>query len=115
MLILVMTLLYTVQKMEVLMAKKDVDVLSATKDLFYSSEDKFSYKNGFNIAVAFTEYNTVKEWELPKEYGTLVINSFSWGTESNGNFFVKRLQLPTHTCSKEELGLLLTDNKVKLG
>ena len=105
-LIFLMTLLYTVQKFEVLIAKKDVDVLSAKKDLVLSSEDEFSYQNGFNIAVAFTEFNSNQEWELDPKYGTLVINSYSWGVDPDGSYFTTRLQLPTHPCSKEEMGFI---------
>ena len=85
-----MTLTYTIQKVDVLIEKKDVDVLSATKDLVFTPDDTISYQNGFNIAVAFTEFSNEQEWELPPEYGSLVINSFSWGVNLDGSFFTKR-------------------------
>ena len=78
-LILVSTSAYAVQKLDILLAKKDVDVLAAVKDLAFTSDFKFTYINGLNIAVAFTEYNDNTLWELPKEYGKLIINSYTWG------------------------------------
>ena len=55
--IFTLTVLYAYQKMDVLIAKKDVDVLSATKQLVFNENDKFTYDNGFNVAVAFTSFN----------------------------------------------------------
>ena len=104
--ILCVTVLYTVMKLDVLMAKKDVDVLSAVKELVLTADDKFSYENGFNIAVAFTEYNTKREYELDKKYGGIVINSYSWGTDSEGKSFTDRSEMQTHPCSLEEMGLV---------
>lgn len=99
--VFITTFLYAVQKTDVLIAKKDVDILSATKDLAFDATDIFNYENGFNIAVAFTEYNNNQEWELPPEYGSLKINSYSWGANPDGTFFTRRAELPTHVCSKE--------------
>ena len=107
---LVVTVLYSVQKIEILLNKKDVDVLSATKDIFYTDDDKFTYENGFNIAVAFTSYNDETEWELPAEYGRLVINSYSWGIGEGGAPFTARTELETHACSKEEMGSATGDD-----
>ena len=88
--ILCVTIMYAFMKLDVLMAKKDVDVLSAVKDLALTSEDKFTYINGFNIAIAFTEFNSNREYELDPKYGRVVINSYSWGADSDGNLFTDR-------------------------
>ena len=57
------------------------------------------------IAVAFTSYNNEREYELPKEYGELVFNSFSWGMGENGEVFTERKPLDYHECTREELSL----------
>ena len=44
-------------KLDVLINKKDVNILSTANRLFYNDEDEFTFDNGFNVAVAFTEYN----------------------------------------------------------
>ena len=102
--ILSLTVLYSYQKIEVLIEKKDVDVLSATKDLVFSDQDKFTYQNGFNIAAAFSEFNNNKEWELDPSYGTLVFNSYEWGIGPDGDVFTERKRLPSHVCTNDELG-----------
>ena len=80
--------------------------MSATKDLFYTDDDNFSYdKEHLNIAVAFTAYNNNEEYELPKEYGELIFNTYSWGTKEDGSAFTERKRLPHHNCSTKELGL----------
>ena len=74
--------------------------MSATKDLFYTDDDVFNYaRQKLNIAVAFTEFNKNTEYELPKEYGELVFNSYSWGNDADGNPFTERKGLAHHTCS----------------
>ena len=100
-LILVITVVYSIQKLAVLNWRKDVDILSAVNSLVFTSEDKFTHANGFNIAVAFTEYNYNQEWELEPRYGSLVVNSFSWGVNPDGSFFTRRIPMQTQICTKE--------------
>ena len=99
------TMLYTSQKLEILINKKDVDILSAKKGLVFTDDHIFDNSKGFNIAAAFTEYNSNTEWELLPEYGSLVINSYQWGTDSEGKPFTKRSRHPSHVCKEEELNL----------
>ena len=51
-------LAYMYQKMDVLIARKDVDVLSTTNDQHFKDDFIFSYENGLNIAVSFTAYDS---------------------------------------------------------
>ena len=90
--LLAITVLYSFQKAEILISKKDVDILSTINDDTYTSEDVFSYKNGFNVAVAFTSFNSEREWELDPTYGSLVFNHFSWGVDESGDPFTKRVK-----------------------
>ena len=48
--LLIVIILYTVQKIEVLLTKKDVDVLTAINDTHLDSEFHFGYGQGFNFA-----------------------------------------------------------------
>ncbi len=75
----ILVCIYAYQKMDVFLKKKDVDILSTTNGLFYSDEDTFSYKNGLNVAVAFTAYDSEESWILDETYGELIFNSYSWG------------------------------------
>ena len=45
-------LAYAYRKADVLLARKDVDILSTINDQAFSYNDVFSYKNGLNFAVA---------------------------------------------------------------
>ena len=51
-----MIISFAYQKTFVLLERKDVDVLSTVNDMFFTYDDEFNSKNGFNFAVAFTEY-----------------------------------------------------------
>ena len=57
--------------MEVLVSRKDVDVLSTVNDLHFTENDVFTAENGFRVAVAFSEYNNEQVWELDPTYATL--------------------------------------------
>ena len=102
--IFLLTVLYAYQKMDVLIEKKDVDVLSATKQLVFTEDDIFTYDNGFNIAVAFTSFNNNEEWELDPAYGTLVFNSLEWGIYPEGTIYSELKELPSHPCTNREFG-----------
>ena len=77
---------------------------------FYSEDYIFSYeKNGLNLAVAFTAYDTETEPILDDSYGRLIFNAVEWGPNPDGTYYSRRTELETHTCSREELGI--TDDK----
>ena len=88
-----------------LIEKKDVDVLSTTLDSFYDEFFVFGYNNGFNLAVAFTGYNNVVDYELDPSYGRLVFNAAKWGTLPNGTFYEDTPELTHHSCSDSELSI----------
>ena len=80
--------------------------MSATKDLYFTDDDVFSYSYGLNMAVAFTSFSDITTYELPREYGELVINSYSWGQDmATGKFWTKRTKLDDHICTFDELAL----------
>ena len=91
--------------MDVMISKKDVDILSTIKTSFFDEKDEFGYKNGFNIAAAFTAYNNEYEWTLDPSYGNLIFNSYSWGERDDGSYFTETVQLEDHVCTRSELGL----------
>ena len=85
--------------------KKSVDILTTLNEDAFTSDDVFEYKNGFNVAVAFTEYDSETRWILDKSYGSLVFNHFTWGENDNGSLFTRRQKQRSHICSRDELGL----------
>lgn len=103
-LILAVSVLYTVQKSFVLIERKDVDVLSTTLDSFFDENYVFNYQNGFNVAVAFSGFTNEAEYELDPSYGKLTFNAFQWGIYPNGTIYSVRNLLEHHLCTKAELG-----------
>ena len=97
--------------MEVLIYKKDVDILSTRIDYHFEETDAFGAEDGFNIAVGFTAYDNEREQILTPEYGKLVFNSVSWGSNPDGTYYLERKHLRTHNCTEEELGLLEDKSK----
>ena len=71
--------LYAYQKADVLVGRKDVDVLSTVNDLAFTPDDIFDYSKGFNLAVAFTAYDSNPEPILDPTIGELVFNHYEWG------------------------------------
>ena len=103
--LVIITIAYAFTKMEVLILRKDVDVISTVNDLHFDDTFIFNNENGFNLAVAFTSYDSETEWILDPSYGQLVFNSYSWGPNPDGSYFTERKKLESHVCTREELGL----------
>ena len=96
--------IFAAQKTDILINKKRVSILSTTKDLFYTDLDEFTYKDGLNIAVAFTGWDNNREWSLDPRMGELVLTSYEWGIEG-GIPWADRKNVASHNCTREELGL----------
>lgn len=80
--------------------------------MFYTYNDKFTEKQGFNFAVAFSAYDDNPEPILDPEYGELVFNHYYWGVQEDGTYGAGRKRInTTHTCSEKELGLEYDDEK----
>ena len=98
---------FTMLKAEVLLNRKDVDVLSTINDRFFTPDDVINYEqNGFNIAAAFTAYDSSEEDILDPSYGELVFKHYYWGLQEDGIYRSGRQKInSTHTCSGKELGI----------
>ena len=88
--LLLLVIMYCIQKADVLISKKDVDILSTINDGAFSPDDIFNYSNGFAFAAAFTAYDSETENILFPEYGSLIFNQYSWGADENGDVFEKK-------------------------
>ena len=90
-LVYVIVIIYTYIKIDVLLQKKDVDIMSTT--MIDSISSDFIANNeeiGLNLAIAFTDYSEQTEPILDKSYGELVFNAYEWGTdEVTGKYFVR--------------------------
>ena len=71
-------------KADVLINKKDVDILSTVNDNFFTPDDVLNYSNGFNIAASFTAFDSETEDILDPTYGEIVFMHYYWGTQEGG-------------------------------
>ena len=65
----------------------------------------FKTKNGFSIATMFTAYDDNPNPILDPTYGELLIRYTRWGENPDGTYYDEFVDLPTHPCSNEDLGL----------
>lgn len=86
-----------------MLGRQDINIRTTVQKYHFTDDEIFSGEEGLKIAIAFTSYNNDREYELPKEYGELIFNSFSWGLRENGEVFTERLPLEHHECTREEL------------
>ena len=100
-------------KLDVLINKKDVNILSTTNRLFYNDEDEFTFANNFNVAVAFTAYDDKEEWILDPTYGTLRFVEYSWEESEDQKLILNRIPLETEICTAEQLGLTEDSSKAE--
>ena len=49
-LLLMVTIFYASLKFDILMRRKDIRIVSAVEDMYFSDTDKFDYSDGLNIA-----------------------------------------------------------------
>ena len=80
-----LVVIFTYLKADVLIQKKDVDVLSTVNDRHFTPEDKINYKkDSFYIAAAFTAFDSETEYILDPSYGELVFMHYYWGIQEDG-------------------------------
>ena len=101
----VLIVLYAIQKTEILLRRRDMNIRQFTKKHHFPDDHRFSYENGFNIAVAFTGFDDIQEWDLDPSVGELQFRASEWGNNPDGSFYWDHKVLKSHKCSDEELGL----------
>ena len=55
---------------------------------FFDASHTFDQSKGLKFAVAFSAFDDETEPILDKSIGRLIINSYEWGINSNGNAYV---------------------------
>lgn len=65
-------LLYAYLKADVLVSRRDVDILSTIDDNKFTPDYEFTAENGFNIAIALTAYDNDPMPILDPSYGEIV-------------------------------------------
>lgn len=75
---------YTLQKLDVLLNKRDVDLITTTISNANTYEDFFDSSMGLNIAVAFTSYDNDQDPIDDPTIGEVVFNHYKWGQNPDG-------------------------------
>ena len=96
---------YAYLKVGVWQNNQDITILRSKQDSYFTPDFIFDQEMGLNFAVAFTAYDNVQENILDEEYARIVFNSYQWGPDEEGNFKTEIKEIPSHTCTKEELGI----------
>ena len=55
----------------------------------FDEKDKFSYDNGFNIAIALTSIGNKREEELDPTIGSLHFYATEWGLDEQGDSWLE--------------------------
>ena len=89
-LIYIVSSVYFLQKIDVWIAKKDVDIMSSTQAGYFNDSYIFSNDDGLNFAVAFTAYDSETEPILDESYGKIVYRAYEWGYDPvDGSSYVR--------------------------
>ena len=102
---------YTILKFDILTNRKDVDITLSIKDTHFPDSYSFTGKHGFNIAVALSSFDSSKESQLPPEYGYIKFQMSRWEVLENGEIDFRLIDVDSHPCSEEELGLTGNNSK----
>lgn len=103
--------MYSVQKFEILMNRRDVDLLAETTFNALTEADQFDYSNGFKIAAAFINYDNETALFDDPTVGELAFYHYGWSRNPDGSSFAGRNKLKSHKCSRAELGLELKEDE----
>jgi len=99
---------YFGQKIDILVTREDVNIVTASLDSFFDQDYVLDFDAGLNFAIAFTAYDGTDDSPLnDPSIVEVVFNAYQWGGEATdgGEYFAGRSNIPTHTCTREELGL----------
>ena len=96
---------YSAQRLDILLNRKDVDILQTVRDNYFSDNEAFTGEEGFNIAIALTGFDSVRDSVLDPEYANLIFETSQWDVLEDGEINWQITSVASHTCSEEELGL----------
>ena len=104
-LVLLLIAIFSYRKFNIFLTRKDAETSQHVRVNNLDEKEKFSYKDGFNIAVGLTSFDDNTEWELDPSYGELRFRASTWGQSEDGSIWWDMGHPEHHNCSKTELGL----------
>ena len=75
---------YTAQKFDILISRKDVDIVLSVRENFFGDDETITGRQGLNIAVAFTGFDTIEENVLLPQFASIVFEYAAWEILDNG-------------------------------
>ena len=111
--LLSVTMAYSVRKFDQMLTRKEVDIISVVQDSYFDEAAFFSYKQGFNIAVALEGLE-----DLDPSYGKINFRSVTYENTLSTNLKQKAESnfqrnsaitvglIESHVCTPEELGIV---------
>ena len=103
---------YSVQRLDIYIQQKDVEILQTVRDNYFTDNEAFTGEEGFNIAIALTGFDTVRESILNPEYANLSFETSQWDVLDDGKIDWKVSPIASHMCSEEELGLTGDNSRI---
>ena len=91
---------YTFQKIDILQNRRDFSILSTIKENFYDQDYEINAENGMKIAVAFTAFDNEIEPILDPSIADFVFQRYHWGKHENGTYYTRRDVIPHHSCDE---------------
>ena len=109
-LLIIVLLGYTGLKVDNLIRRSQIDIISAVNEDFYDDIQQIGTKQGFNFAVALTDVNN-----LDPRIGTFKFTAVEFDLEEVREADILKVKdLEYHECTDEELGNGIRTDKTKL-
>ena len=99
--------MYAGYKIDVLMGRKDVDILQAVQEDHLDDSYIFTAEQGFNVAVSLVSHLGI----IDPSYARLRFMKYEFFLSEDGEPTFAWYELESHQCTQEELGLSGTDHK----
>ena len=106
-LLIIVLLGYTALKVDTLLRRNQISIISAVNEDFYEDTEQISAKQGFNFAVALLS-------GADPSIGEFVFNVWELDLNAEGNDRFKYKVLESHLCTDEELGNGVRTDKTKM-
>lgn len=87
--LLVVMIVFTGYKIDILTSKRKIDIIQAVKEFHFDDSHVFGAEQGLNIAVGLLDsFNPVSKQILDPSYGKIEFFKFQWEFNENGEFGV---------------------------
>lgn len=105
-LLLMILAAYTGYKIDILGAKKSIDILSVVIENHFSGDYVFGAEQGLNLAIGIlVPYQPIESHGVDPSYGRFKFSRMQRTANPDGSFEQTIEEIPSHVCTAEEFGL----------